>query len=38
MQFIAGSNTDPALAYANQISGNDAPAVGYSTVYVGDVP
>ena len=23
----------PALAYANQASGNDAPAVGYSTVY-----
>jgi putative transport protein len=34
MGLIAGSNTDPpALAYANQISGNDAPAVGYSTVY-----
>ena len=32
--LIAGSNTDPpALAYANQVSGNDAPAVGYSTVY-----
>ena len=32
--LIAGSNTDPpALAYSNQISGNDAPAVGYSTVY-----
>lgn len=32
--LIAGSNTDPpALAYANQIAGNDAPAVGYSTVY-----
>ena len=34
MGLIAGSNTDPpALAYANQVSGNDAPAVGYSTVY-----
>ncbi len=32
--LIAGSNTDPpALAYANQVSSNDAPAVGYSTVY-----
>ena len=32
--LIAGSTTDPpALAYANQISGNDAPSVGYSTVY-----
>ena len=34
MGLIAGSTTDPpALAYANQISGIDAPAVGYSTVY-----
>lgn len=34
MGLIAGSNTEPpALAYANQIAGNDAPAVGYSTVY-----
>jgi putative transport protein len=34
MGLIAGSNTDPpALAYANQVAGNDAPAVGYSTVY-----
>lgn len=34
MGLIAGSNTDPpALAYANQIARNDAPAVGYSTVY-----
>lgn len=34
MGLIAGSNTDPpALAYANQTSGNYAPAVGYSTVY-----
>ena len=34
MGLIAGSNTDPpALAYANQTVGNNAPAVGYSTVY-----
>ena len=34
MGLIAGSNTDPpALAYANMTAGNDAPAVGYSTVY-----
>lgn len=34
MGLIAGSNTDPpALAYANQAAGNDAPSVGYSTVY-----
>jgi len=34
MGLIAGSNTDPpALAYANQTAGNNAPAVGYSTVY-----
>ena len=32
--LIAGSNTDPpALAYANQTTSGDAPAVGYSTVY-----
>lgn len=32
--LIAGSTTDPpALAYANHVSGNDAPSVGYSTVY-----
>ena len=32
--LMAGSTTDPpALAYSNQIAGNDAPAVGYSTVY-----
>ena len=32
--LIAGSTTDPpALAYANQNSGNNAPSVGYSTVY-----
>ena len=34
MGLIAGSNTDPpALAYSNQPAGNNAPAVGYSTVY-----
>ena len=34
MGLIAGSNTDPpALAFANQTAGNEAPAVGYSTVY-----
>lgn len=34
MGLIAGATTDPpALAYANQTAGNDAPAVGYSTVY-----
>ena len=34
MGLVAGSNTDPpALAFANQTAGNDAPAVGYSTVY-----
>ena len=34
MGLIAGSNTDPpALAFAIQTAGNDAPAVGYSTVY-----
>lgn len=34
MGLIAGSNTDPpALAYSSQTAGNDAPAVGYSTVY-----
>ena len=37
MGLIAGSNTDPpALAYANQISGNDAPAVGYSNRTIAD--
>lgn len=31
---IAGATTDPpALAFANYTSGNDAPAIGYSTVY-----
>lgn len=34
MGLIAGSNTDPpALAYSNQSCNNDAPSVGYSTVY-----
>ena len=34
MGLIAGSTTDPpALAFANQTAGNDAPAIGYSTVY-----
>lgn len=32
--LIAGSMTDPpALAYANDMSGNDFPAVSYATVY-----
>ena len=34
MGLLSGSMTDPpALAYANSISENDAPAVAYSTVY-----
>lgn len=34
MGFIAGCSTNPpALAFANQTAGNDAPAVAYSTVY-----
>jgi len=34
MGLLAGSTTDPpALAYSNAIAGNDAPAVGYATVY-----
>ncbi len=34
MGLIAGSTTDaPALAYSNQTANNNAPAVGYSTVY-----
>ncbi len=34
MGMIAGAYTDPpALAYANQICSNEAPGVGYSTVY-----
>lgn len=32
--MISGSYTDPpALAYANKVANNDAPAVAYSTVY-----
>jgi putative transport protein len=34
MGLLSGSTTDPpALAYANNSTGNDAPAVAYSTVY-----
>jgi putative transport protein len=34
MGLLAGSTTDPpALAYSNSMAGNDAPAVGYATVY-----
>ncbi len=34
MGLIAGSTTDPpALAYSNNVSGNDMPSVGYATVY-----
>ncbi len=34
MGLIAGTTTDPpALAFASQTAGNEAPAVGYSTVY-----
>lgn len=34
MGLIAGSTTDPpALAYSNATAGNDAPLVGYATVY-----
>lgn len=34
MGLMAGSTTDPpALAYSNTTAGNDAPAVGYATVY-----
>ncbi|MBR1712100.1 MAG: putative transporter [Alloprevotella sp.] len=34
MGLIAGTYTDPpALAFASQTAGNDAPAIGYSTVY-----
>lgn len=34
MGLMSGSYTDPpALAYANQTANNNAPAVGYSTVY-----
>jgi putative transport protein len=32
--LIAGSMTDPpALAFASNIAGSEAPAVGYATVY-----
>lgn len=34
MGLIAGSTTDPpSLAYSNATAGNDAPSVGYATVY-----
>ena len=34
MGLMSGGYTDPpALAYANNSTGNDAPAVAYSTVY-----
>lgn len=34
MGLVSGSNTDPpALAYANNSTGNDQPAVAYTTVY-----
>lgn len=34
MGMLAGGTTDPpALGFANLTAGNDAPAVGYSTVY-----
>ena len=34
MGLIAGSTTDtPELAYSNATAGNDAPSVGYATVY-----
>ena len=34
MGVVAGATTDPpALGYANSVSGNDAPAVAYATVY-----
>lgn len=34
MGLIAGGTTDPpALAYSNATAGNDAPSVGYATVY-----
>jgi len=34
MGLLAGSTTDPpALAYANESSNNDRPAIAYSTVY-----
>lgn len=34
MGLIAGSNTDPPLlGFSNDLAGNDAPALSYSTVY-----
>lgn len=34
MGFIAGTYTDPPLlGFSNDVAGNNAPAVGYSTVY-----
>ena len=34
MGVMGGATTDPpALAYSNQVAGNPAPSVGYSTVY-----
>ena len=34
MGLVAGATTDPpALGYANNTAGNDAPAVAYATVY-----
>lgn len=34
MGLIAGSTTDPpALAYSNNVAGNDMPSVAYATVY-----
>jgi putative transport protein len=34
MGLLAGSTTDPpALAYSNNIAGNDTPAVSYATIY-----
>ena len=34
MGLMAGATTDPpALGYANNVAGNDAPAVAYATVY-----
>ena len=38
MGLVAGSLTDPpALAYANSISDNDAPAVGYASATISSV-
>ena len=34
MGVLAGGNTNPpALAYANNVTTSDMPAVGYATVY-----